>query len=404
MHVLFIAPTLPIPTSGGRTRLFNLVKQIAQRHEVSVLCFIQPGEESMLPQVSPFCRRLVTVPFAGPPPQGAWRNRLLGWMRILFDRLPRYARTFPVERMRQPLRTLLQLETFDVVVLQDMYVVELASELAGLPRVLGKENVESEIASRAMAGSCCPVHRLRDWLIWRKLLAYERRWVRRFAVCTAVSETDAGLLKAMSPKTEVLVVPNGVDCAHFAPPPGERSAGRLLFFGVLDYAANQHGLAWFCEQVLPRVRRVHPDATLEICGLHQSLAVTALAKAPGVQLTGFVPDIRPKLWQSRASVVPLHYGGGTRLKILEALAAGCPVVSTSAGAEGLDLERGEHLLIADSPEEFARCLTDLLSNDGLCQRLSEAGRGAVARRYDWSGIACSLEAACERAVVEFRSR
>jgi len=404
MHVLFIAPTLPIPTSGGRTRLFNLVRKISLLHDVSVLSFLQPGEEEMLPLVRPLCRRLVTIPFGGDRTLGAWHNRLRGWSRILLSRRPLYVRTFPVGAMREPLRALLQSERIDVAVLQHLFVVELHDDLGDVPAVLAEDNVESDIARQVLAASRGPIHRLRDWLVWHKLLAFEKHWVRQFAVCAAVSEADASLLRAMSPQTQVHVVPNGVDGEFFAPPSGDRLPARLLFFGVLSYAANVRGLSWFCEQVLPRVRQVRPDVELEICGLHLTPAVAALERWPGVRVTGFVPDVRPKLWQSTASVVPLHVGGGTRLKILEALAAGCPVVSTSVGAEGLELQHGEHLLIGDSPEQFARCVCDLLAGEDVRLRLSEAGRRAVTERYDWGQIAHSLEAACEQATALCSSR
>jgi glycosyltransferase involved in cell wall biosynthesis len=397
MHILFIASTPPIPTSGGRTRLLNLVKQLAGRHEVSVVCFLQPGETEQLPSVRPFCRRLVTVPFSGFPVLGPWRNRFEGWKRILFERRPLYARTFPVETMRNPLRQLLQEEHFDVAVVNGLSVVEMADELGDLPAILAEENVESDIARQVWQTASDPVRRLRDWLVWRRLLAFEREWLSRFPVCTAVSEADAALLHAMSRRTQVYIVPNGVDSGYFAPPAGERPPALLLFFGVLSYPPNERGLIWFCQNVLPRLTVARPDVELEICGPYQPSSVTALGRLPGVRLTGFVPDIRPKLWQATASVVPLLVGGGTRLKILEALAAGCPVVSTTVGAAGLDLEDGQHLLIADGIDLFTERLLVLLGSQEQRQRLSRAGRHAVEDRYDWSHLALALETACVHA-------
>jgi glycosyltransferase involved in cell wall biosynthesis len=174
----------------------------------------------------------------------------------------------------------------------------------------------------------------------------------------------------------------------------------LLFFGTLSYGPNADGLVWFCEQVLPRVRQSKPDVRLEVVGLDPPPRVTALGRLPGVQVTGFVPDIRPKLWSATMCVVPLLAGGGTRLKILEALAAGCPVISTTVGAEGLELMDGKHLLIADDPEEFARDVVALLESDALRHRLADAGRRAVAEKYDWQEIAPRLEAACIQAVKQ----
>jgi glycosyltransferase involved in cell wall biosynthesis len=401
MHILFVAATPPIPTSGGRTRLFNLVKQLATRHQVSVISFIQPSEHDMLPRVESYCRHLELIPFEGFEPTGKWSNRLQGWGRLLFSQRPHYARTFPVERMREPLRRLLGSQAFDVVVFQHLFVVELADEVVGVPSILAEENVESDIERRSHARATNLVHRLRDWLTFCRLLAFERHWVGRFPVCVAVSERDAAMLQEMSPATQVYIVPNGVDSRFFASPGNSRDPGTLLFFGTLSYGPNVEGLAWFCRQVLPRVRESDPDVTLEVVGLHPPSAVTDLEQLPGVHITGFVPDIRCKLWSAALCVVPLQVGGGTRLKILEALAAGCPVVSTTVGAEGLSLVDGQHLMIADDPEEFARAIVYLLESDSRRDRQALEGRHAVAERYDWRSIASVLEEACVEAVRQY---
>lgn len=402
MRILFVAPTLPIPTSGGRTRLFNLIKQLASRHEVSVISFVQPSEADLVPMVEPYCDHVELVPFEGFEPLSKWRNRLRGWGRILFSRRPGYAYTFPVDRMRTPLYRFLQTHSFDVVVFEMLYLVELLGQVRNTPAILAEQNVESDIVRRPYSKASNPVHKLRDWLIWRKLLAFERRWVRRFSVCVAVSEHDAAMLREMSPATQVHVVPNGVDSRSFAPRTNQPDAETLLFFGTLSYGPNAEGLIWFCQEILPRVRRSKPDVKLEVVGLNPPPRMVDLGRLPGVQVIGFVPDIRPKLWSATICVVPLLVGGGTRLKILEALAAGCPVISTAIGAEGLSLVAGEHLLIADTPDQFAQGILALLESAELRRRLADAGREAVTQRYDWEQIALQLESACEQAVRRHR--
>jgi sugar transferase (PEP-CTERM/EpsH1 system associated) len=398
MKILFVSPTVPIPTSGGRTRLFNLIKQLATRHEISVLSFIQPAEYDMLSHVKSYCKHIELVPFEGFKPLGKWRNRLRGWSCILFSQRPQYAYTFPVESMREPLGQLLTSQIFDVVVFHHLFVVELEDELNGIPAILAEDNVECDIAQKSYAQADNPVHWLRDWLTWRKLLAFERRWVQRFPVCVAVSERDAAILREISPATEVHVVPNGVDSQSFAPSNNSRDSEMLLFFGTLSYRPNIEGLVWFCQEILPRVRESKPNVRLEVVGLNPPPEVTELGRLPGVHIIGFVSDIRPKLWEATMCIVPLHVGGGTRLKVLEALAAGCPVVSTTLGAEGLSLIDGEHLVIADTPEEFARRIVILLESSDLRHGLAEAGRRAIAQQYDWRQIASQLETALIHAV------
>lgn len=398
MRILMASPTLPMPTSGGRTRIYNLLKQLARRHEISLLSFIQPSESEFVDELRPYCKTLDLVPFAGFTQQGAWRNRLRGWSRILFSRRPSYVSTFPVEAMRLPLRNLVKAQRFDLVVFETLYLVELADEVRDLPRVLVEQNVESEVARRAylLAGNL--VHRARDWLTWRKLFAFEQSWLSRFPACVAVSEQDAALFRRMAPKTKVYVAPNGVDTEHFSPPNDAREDNVLLFFGTLNYQPNTEGLLWFCNEVFPRVKQAKPALVLEIVGSSPPPSVSALASREGVKLVGFVPDIRRKLWSATLSVVPLLVGGGTRLKILESLAAGCPVISTTIGAEGLDLTPGEHVLIADASAAFARGIVSLLDSAELRRRLAEAGRKLVMQRYDWRRIALDFEVACVAAV------
>jgi sugar transferase (PEP-CTERM/EpsH1 system associated) len=405
MRILFLTPILPIPTSGGRTRLYNLIRQLSDRHQVTVISFIQPSEHDMLPRVEPYCQRIELVPFEGFEPLGRWRNRFQGWRRILFSRRPRYADTFPVDSMRAPLQKLFESQVFDVIVFSHLYVAELMEKVGGIvPTILAEENVESDIAQESYVRAANPFHKLQDWLEWRKLLAFERRWVRRFPMCVAVSERDAAILQHMSPETQVHIVPNGVDSRSFAPRANQRDPQALLFFGTLSYGPNAEGLIWFCQEILPRVRQSRPDVKLEVVGLDPPPRVADLGRLPGVQVTGFVPDVRSKLWSATICVVPLLTGGGTRLKILEALAAGCPVISTTIGADGLSLVDGEHLLIADTPDQFAQGILALLESAELRRRLADAGREAVAQRYDWEQIALQLESACEQAVRQHRHR
>lgn len=398
MHILFVAPTPPVPTSGGRTRLYNLIKRLAARHDISLLTFVQPDEQEMLANAKAYYRIMETVPFAPFPSLGKWQNRLQGWRRILFSAKPRYAMIFPVDNLRTPLRRLLASHQFDVVVLQGLYVAELCDEIQETPVILATENVESEIARKNLGNARNAVHRLRDWLEWRKLRDHETRMVRRFPVCIAVSELDVAMLSAIAPHTEVHLVANGADTQAYLPVDKERKSNEILFFGTLNYGPNAEGILWFCRDILPRVRAEVPDARLVIVGKDAPERVRALAMLPGVELIGFVPDVRDRLWSATLSVAPLLSGGGTRLKILEAFAAKCPVVSTTVGAEGLAVRNGEHAIIADTPEAFSQGVVKLLRDPELGARLAEKGQDLVAQTYDWEPIALRLEQACIRAV------
>ncbi len=394
LRILYVTPTLPVPTGGGQTRPFNLIKQLSDRHEISVISFVQPAEGDLVGLLEPYCQRLELVPFEGFEPLGKWRNRLSGWGHLLFDDRPAYVRTFPVDRMRVPLRRLLASSTFDLVVFEQLFLAGLLGDIGDLPALLVEQNVESDIARQSFAQARNLVHKVRDWLAWRKLMAFERRCVQRFRACVAVSQRDAELVRAMSSGTQVYVVPNGVDSRYFATGDEKRGADRLLFFGTLSYGPNADGIRWFCQQVLPRIRQNRPGLRLDIVGPSAVREVVALGDIPGVNLVGFVGDVRPALWLAAVCIVPLRAGGGTRLKILEALAAHCPVVSTTIGAEGLDLVDGQDLLIADNPDDFAKAVLRLLDDGALRANLAAAGASAVRQRYDWQEIAAQFEFAC----------
>jgi glycosyltransferase involved in cell wall biosynthesis len=405
MRILFITPTLPIPTTSGAVRSFNLIKQLSDRHEVFVLSFVQPSEHDLLGTLEPYCTGMELVPFDGFRQLGKWQNRIRGWHLLLTSSRPQYVWTFPVERMRKPLEALVQRLDPDVVHFEHLYLVELLSAIGDLPAVLSEQNVEFESIKRLRDMAKHPLHRARDHLAYKRMLAFETRWVRRLPVCLAVSEQDATLLRAFAGATEIHLVPNGVDSQSFSPPGNgyERSSSNVLFFGTLNYGPNRDGIIDFCRNIWPAVHTARPDATLEIVGINPPSDVLDLGRLPGVTVTGFVTDIRPKLWSATISVVPLHWGGGTRLKILEALAAACATISTSMGAEGLALRDQEEIVIADTHNEFAQSVVDLLANPRKRAMLSVAGQRAVATKYDWGPIARRLEAAYLRA-IELRHR
>jgi glycosyltransferase involved in cell wall biosynthesis len=400
MRVLFVTPTLPVPTKSGSVRPFNLIKQLADRHEIFLYSLIQPAEHDALSTLEPYCKGMELLPFEGFKQLGGWQNRIRGWRLLLFSSRPQYVWTFPVERMRKPLETLVQTLKPDVVHFEQLYVAELLPAVGDLPAVLGEQNVEFEVIRKLRGIAKNPVHRVRDDLAYNKMFAFETHWVRKFPVCLAVSEADANLFKTISGETEIHLVPNGVDSREFAlsENESERHPNRVLFFGSLNYGPNIDGIIDFCRNIWPTVRTARPDVTLEIVGIDPPPNVLALSQLPGVEVTGFVPDIRSRLWSATISVVPVRWGGGTRLKILEALGAGCPTISTSLGADGLDLRKQEEIIIADSPEEFAQSVIDLLGSPDRRAMLSAAGQRAVATKDDWGPIARRLELAYIRAI------
>ena len=359
---------------------------------------MQPSDQQHIAQIRPFLKELELIPFEGYNEPGRWKNRLAGWRKLLFNKLPKYVQTFPVSEMREPLRRLIKTKSFDVVAIDQLYLVQLKTELTGIPAVLVEHNVESAALARRYQTASNPLHKVRDWINWKRLKEFERYWLQQFRVCVAVSSDDAVRTSQLAPSALVLIVPNGVDCSHFKNEGSQRNENKVLFFGTLNYGPNIDALEWFCCDIWPSILSRLPDAELEIVGIDPTPRVISLSNEPGVFLTAFVPDIRPKLWLSTVTVVPIRIGGGTRLKILEAMAAGCPVVSTSFGAEGLDVENGKHLHLADSQRDFAEKVIGMLMRSDESAMMAHAARELVEEQYDWQVISARFEYALEKTI------
>jgi glycosyltransferase involved in cell wall biosynthesis len=224
----------------------------------------------------------------------------------------------------------------------------------------------------------------------KRIQGWEKEHTRRADVCIAVSKDDAEYLGEEYGIANVLVVPNGVDCAAFAPPEDNvRNPYELLFMGGLHYAPNLDAVNWLAAEIFPEIRKQIPQMTCTLVGPGAEKHQERLERA-GLQVLGLVPDVRPYLHRATAMVVPLRAGGGTRVKILEAMAAGLPVISTHLGAEGLGLRHEEHVLYADQPEEFATAAKRLVSDPPLWSRLAENGMRLVQEKYDWSALGLRL--------------
>jgi len=403
MRVLYVTPILPSIAGGFPTRIYNLIKHQNRHHSISVLSFLQPFEQPMVADLAAICQNMELIPLTMPAPLGKWQNRLRGWTNLLISPEPQLVRTFPIARLGEPLRRLTAAHHFDIVVFEGLSTAPLRPVVANGPAVLTEHNVEYVILERQRTTAKSPVHRLRDLLEVRKLRRFEAASVRRFNGCIAVSEQDALTIKRLR-RTDLgtYVVPNGVDCDYFAPTPYPDTPKTcdLVFVGTMHYQPNVDAVTFFCRNVLPLIRRDLPEIRLTIVGSRPVAEVLELASLPGVNVTGSVPDVRPYYWHSKLSIVPLRIGGGTRLKILESLAAGCAVLSTSIGAEGLNLQHGTHLLLADTPELFADSVVRLLIDPSLRRKLARQGQMQVCQEYGWPGIVSHLDAAYEELVDE----
>ena len=237
------------------------------------------------------------------------------------------------------------------------------------------------------------------------MLRAEKRLARRFDVCTTTTRAEWQTLQDYGTGATTDWFPNGVDATFFAPPAdGAYEADSICFVGRMDYYPNQQGVFYFCEQVWPKLRALHPELRFTIVGASPPPNVRALAELPGVSVTGSVPDVRPIVSRAAATVAPLAIARGTQNKILESMALGVPVVCSGIAARGVDVVDGEHLLTADSAEEYCAQLSRLVSDAAERRRLSLAGRARVLSHHSWPSSMVRLDGLLDRCVESFRSR
>jgi polysaccharide biosynthesis protein PslH len=258
--------------------------------------------------------------------------------------------------------------------------------------VLFQHNVETMIWRRYVETSANPIRRAYMRLQTARMFEYERRVCRSVRHVIAVSDIDAEMMRDMFGIANVTAVPTGVDVEYFAPPAAAKQTSELVFVGSMDYMPNVDGVLYFAREILPLIHTRRPDCTLTVVGRKPPSEIRNLAAADQrIRVTGTVPDVRPYLWESSISIVPLRVGGGTRLKIYESMAAAVPVVSTTIGAEGLVIHPPRDSRIGDTPQEFAEHCLELLANSEQRNAVAQAGRNLVKCRFSWDQVCRDFE-------------
>jgi sugar transferase (PEP-CTERM/EpsH1 system associated) len=390
MRILFITDYLPYPLiSGDRIRNYNLIRHIARQHQVSLVGFLQtPDEAGGVSHMQEFCHRVEVVDLR----RRRKLARVPGLLRYVLAGIPFDFEFLHSEVLADRIRHLAASLDFDIVQIEQ---TRMALYLEALPtdtnskHILVFHNIAARQYDRISHIALTPTKRMRAWLHGRMLRRWEPRYAERFDRCITVSEVDRRLLLSANPHLQVDVVPNGVDTQIYQPLLLEGVQPALLLIGNMSYAPCADGALWFCSQILPLIRRELSEVKVWVVGISPPPEVVRLS-GDGVHVTGRVEDVVPYYRRSTVSVVPLRAGGGTRLKILEAMALGRPVVSTSIGCEGLDVVDGQHLLIADHPKQFAEKTVRLLTDRALYQRIVAEARQLAVARYDWGVIAEQL--------------
>lgn len=398
MKILYLIPDFPYPaTGGGPLRVMGLVMGAAEAgHEVHVLSF---GTAEQSNAASPLHQKCASVEVIELP-QRSTSNRL---KTLLFTpqadmETRRWSETFLVA-LEQKLSTL----SFDIVQCQSLemtpYLFYLRENWPRLKLVYDAYNAEAELQRMAYETDRANPQKLPLAMYsraqWKRIDALEHKIGATADAIVAVSEIDQKILQASAGKTPVYLVQNGIYVTNYVTPPTELvelKQPSLIFTGIMDYRPNVDAAVWFVEEILPHIHAAHTY----LVGNRPTAQVTALAERGNITVTGFVRDVKPYLHGGTIFVVPMRVGSGTRLKLLQAMASGCAIVSTTVGAAGLNVKHGEHLLLADDPRAFAEAVNQLLENPSVCRELGANAQAYVREKFDWSVIVPRLLAVYDR--------
>ncbi len=385
MKILWLGPNFLHPaTKGGQIRTLGILRRLSRRHEVHYVAFEDPAHPDAVKSADEYCARAYAIPHVLSNKRSPrFAAEAVG---ALFSRIPLAVSRFDSPALRQKVEELLGRESFDRVVVDFLAMAPSCPDLGR--SVLFQHNVETMIWRRRAEHARSPLGKLYFGLQARRMFAYERAVSREAGHIVAVSDADAELMRSMFGVGNVTEVPTGVDIEYFARPGENPQIADLVFVGSMDWLPNVDGVTHFVREVLPLIRRRKPDCKFAIVGRTPPESILALGRTvPGVLVTGTVKDVRPYMWGASVSVVPLRIGGGTRLKIYEAMAAGLPVVSTTVGAEGLDVHPPDDIRIADEPKEFAAHCIELLEDGQRSRQLAARARAMVAANYSWERVA-----------------
>lgn len=391
MRILFLAPRLPYPAdTGGKIRTLNILKQIAKFASVHLVCF--SFDEKDKEYAEKFTEQAIAVTLV---PMGE-TGTLEKVRDVLFSSVPHSIAKYDAPKMALVLNKLCQPQAFDAVHVDHLHMAHYRACFKNLPSVLDEHNVEYKILERCVAVERSPVKKLIFINQASKMKAFEQKKVREFTAYGAVSEDDRRILSELA-GAEIAghVVPNGVDTEYFDGHPGGQEES-LVFTGSMDWLPNEDAVLFFCREVLPLIWKFKPRVKFYVVGKGPTTAIEDLGKVDArIVVTGRVDDVRPLMAKSPVFVVPIRVGGGTRLKILEAMSMQKAVVSTTVGAEGIKYTKGKDIEIADTPQEFCDKTIALLNDHKAAAQIGTAARELVCGFYDWNIVGRKLKSIYE---------
>ena len=388
MRILFLSQVLPYPLDAGpKARSYYVLRHLTQQHEVTLLTFVRDSDRPEdVAHLADFCNAVYTVPVR--------RSRLrdLGFLaKSLLSNQPFLILRDHVPEMTAQISRLLNESSFDVVHADQLWMAQYALAAKAispsLRLILDQHNAVYLIPRRLAADTTNPFTRMFLTLEAKALEKYEAKICRQFNFVVWVTAEDRQAVAALSEppaidQTSSAIIPICVDPTIVEPVMASHSRRRITFLGGLHWPPNAQGIVWFANEVFPQIRAVLPNTVLTVIGKNPPAGLDG----PAVEVTGYVPDLRTYLADTAVFLVPLHAGGGMRVKILDAWSWGLPIVSTAIGAEGIDIQDGENMLRADTPQAFAKAVIRVLEDQSLANQLSHNGRHTVLEKYNWRKI------------------
>jgi len=391
MRILYVSHFLPYPPHGGALqRNFNLIRELAKSNEVHLITFTQrtlvPTDQQLnegIEALRQYCKKIKVFPIASDYSKLKWYMLLF---LNLFSTDPYSVWRFRSKEFTAELARFIKSTDYDLVHVDTIALAEYINSIPDIPKVLNHHNVESRLLLDRAATESNPFSRLYIHLQGTKLRNYEKKYASRFNLNIVVSEQDKDELSSFVPNTRFEVIANGTDTVYFTPGTNEGSC-ELVYAGGMTWYPNRDAMTYFCQSIFSLIKEKLPNVVMNIIGRKPPAEVVEAAEAdPSIKALGYVDDIRGYLEQAAVYVVPIRVGGGSRLKILDAFAAGKAVVSTTVGCSGINVTPGEDILIADTPEEFANQVFRLIADPDLRKRVEEKARELIESEYSWTII------------------
>jgi sugar transferase (PEP-CTERM/EpsH1 system associated) len=403
MRILLLTPQRPYPPHQGTTlRNYNLIKELSKRHNVCVLTFLEPDQDPQEPgPLVDLCEWIEAVP----APQRSNRQRL---RQLITTRRPDMSWRLWSPELNERLVARLQDEPFDIVEIEG---IEMAPYLPTIEAIRPKlfviydaHNAEWILQKRACLTDLKNPARwpaaIYSWIQWHRLRRYEGTLMSRVDHTIAMSAQDKVALRDLMFDAPISVIPNGVDLKAYHHFSGLPIYHDLLFTGKMDFRPNVDAVLWFGLEVLPLIQAQRPGTTFAVVGQRPHPRLDMLRDKPGITITGYVNDVRPYIAGTTVYVAPLRVGGGTRLKLLEAMTMGKAIISTALGAEGFPVGDGQELMLADEPDIFAEKVIELLNNPGRRRELGDKGQAFAYANYGWDKLVPQLEKVYEAGLLQ----